>query len=337
MMYIIHSRYTLVVFLVWMLLNGFQSAISKNEANNSYQQPEMRIVGGYGCKSKIKVTPEDPNMEDEVLITFYLEAPYKSIPEFRVEFKLLKGAEFISGEKIYTHPPLMKGETAEFSIKVKIVSRLLQVSAIARAHIPDRFSGDEWGYTVGAADVDMVALAKDDIISYEKFGDDPELWSRIGPEYQYDILGGFRKAPLGHVAEEVKEIRAEIGELKKLDPTLSDWDALELLHDAVYEMVVRYGIHRKEESIPILIKARKLAREKGLSKWEAVDKIVNEIQKKKGRIDFFRRDNGDDVDYSNSNNFPAKQTVDITISGTIKYKKHLVKKLYGIKSSLFTG
>jgi uncharacterized membrane protein len=51
-------------------------------------------------------------------------------------------------------------------------------------------------------------------------------------------------------------------------------------------MVVRYGIHKKEESVPILIKARKLMREKGLSKWEAIDKIVDE-EKKKGRITFF--------------------------------------------------
>lgn len=287
MKYIIHSRYTLVVFLVWMLLNGFQSAISKSEANNSYQQPEMRILGGYGCKSKIRVTPEDPSLGDEVLITFYLETPYRNIPEFRVEFKLLKGAEFISGDKVHIHPPLNKGEFAEFSIIVKVVSRLLRVSVWAHAHIQDRFSGNEWGYPIGAGDIDIITLAENDTISYEKFGDDPELWPRIGPEYRYDILGGFRKPPLGHISVEAQQIRAEIEELKELDPTLSDWDALELLHDAVYEMVVRYGINRKEESINILIEARKLMREEGLPKWEAVDKIVNKIRDGRNKINFF--------------------------------------------------
>jgi hypothetical protein len=51
-------------------------------------------------------------------------------------------------------------------------------------------------------------------------------------------------------------------------------------------MVVRYGIHKKEESIPILIKARKLMREQGLEKWEAV---IGEIKQEKKRLNFFRK------------------------------------------------
>lgn len=282
------SRHTILFLLIlWLILCGFERAMVQGETTNSLQHPEeMIIMGGFGCRYKMCITPEKPNLGDNVKITFYLETPYKNIPEFRVEFKLLKGAELVSGEKVQTHPPLEKGESAEFSVIVKVVSRLFRVSAVARAHILDRYSGDEWGYTLGAAEVNMVALDKDDTISYEKFGNDPDLWSRIGPEYQYDIVGGMRIPPLGRVSEEVKKIREEIEELKKLDPTLSDWDALELLHDVVYEMVVRYGIHKKEESVPILIKARKLMREKGLSKWEAIDKIVDE-EKKKGRITFF--------------------------------------------------
>jgi hypothetical protein len=54
-------------------------------------------------------------------------------------------------------------------------------------------------------------------------------------------------------------------------------------------MLVHYGIAEKEEAVPILIKARKLMKEQNLSKWDAVDKVVEEA-KEKGRINFFRRD-----------------------------------------------
>ena len=98
----------------------------------------------------------------------------------------------------------------------------------------------------------------------------------IYTEYQYDIIEGLRIPAIGQVSEEAKKIRAEIEELKELDPTLSDWDALEMLHDVVYEMVVRYGINNKEESLPILIKARHIMKAEGLDKWEAVDRILEE-------------------------------------------------------------
>jgi len=54
-------------------------------------------------------------------------------------------------------------------------------------------------------------------------------------------------------------------------------------------MLVRYGISKKKDAVPILIKARKLMREQGFSKWEAVDKVV-EKERRKGKINFFRPD-----------------------------------------------
>jgi len=54
-------------------------------------------------------------------------------------------------------------------------------------------------------------------------------------------------------------------------------------------MLVRYGIGKKKDAVPILMRARKLMKEQGLSKWEAMDKVVEEA-KEKGRINFFRPD-----------------------------------------------
>jgi hypothetical protein len=106
--------------------------------------------------------------------------------------------------------------------------------------------------------------------------------------------------------------------------------ALQMLHDILEPMVVRYGIHKKEESIPILIKARKLMREQGLEKWEAVDKVIEEIKQEKKKLNFFRPGGGGGSDSGiGSDSTPTRQ-IDITVTGTIKYKKHLVDKDTGL-------
>ncbi len=263
-----------------LIISGlFKLLIADIDTVEVFEKRPLVILNGPGCNYKMHIIPENPNLGDKAKISFYLETPYRDVPEFRIKFKLLRGAKLISGDLIQIHPALEKGDSAKFSIEIKIVSRILQVRAAAHANIQDRLSGDEWGYCLGAGLIDMVALDKNDTISYEKFGNDPELWSRIGPEYLYDIEAGVRIQSLGRAFDkEAKKIRAEIEKLKKLDPTLSDWDALELMHDVGYGMVWRYGIHKKEESIPILLKARKLMKEEGLPKWEAVDKIVSEIR-----------------------------------------------------------
>jgi|GEM_PF-3716305 len=84
-------------------------------------------------------------------------------------------------------------------------------------------------------------------------------------------------------------------------------------HKVLEPMFVRYGIAKKEESVPILTKARKLIREQGLPKWDVVEKVVGEMKEKKGRINFFR---GDSIDsnYSRSNNF-SKEKIMTTFIG----------------------
>ena len=266
--------------IFWAISGLFAILIADIDTIKVLEQRPIVILDGFGCNYTMNIIPENPNLGDEAKIFFCLESPYKDVPEFRVKFKLLKGANLMGGDTILIHPALRKGDSAKFGIEIKIAARILQVRAAAHAHIQDRMSGDEWGYFLGAGLIDMVTLDKSDTISYEKFGNDAELWSRIGPEYLYDIEAGVRIQSLGRAFDkEAKRIRTEIEELKKSDPTLSDWDALELMYDVGYEMVWRYGIHKKEESIPILLKARRLMEEEGLSQWDAVNKIVSEIRK----------------------------------------------------------
>jgi hypothetical protein len=54
----------------------------------------------------------------------------------------------------------------------------------AKVEVSDGHGGKMWRGESGKT-IDMVILAEDDTISYEKFGHDIDLWSRIGPEYCY--------------------------------------------------------------------------------------------------------------------------------------------------------
>lgn len=109
-----------------------------------------------------------------------------------------------------------------------------------------------------------------------------EKLKRDKPEYTYDVIQGIYIKEL--LPDKVaKKLRIQIESLKQFDPTLSDEEALEMLHDTEYEMVVRYGIHNREESLPILLKARVLLKERNISKWDAVDKLVKEINQNQQR------------------------------------------------------
>ena len=121
-----------------------------------------------------------------------------------------------------------------------------------------------------------------------------EYWSRrakpklpLPPEYTYDIVAGMHTTDILPEAE-AKKVRLQIDSLKQLDSTLTDEESLEMLHDVEVQMLVRYGIGNKEESVPILIEARKLMKEQGIEKWKAVDKVVDELTKGKGKLNFFR-------------------------------------------------
>jgi len=236
---------------------------------------EPIILGGYCCNAKVKLNPDKPVVGDQVKITFYLETPNTNIPEYRVTFQLLKGAGLLSGNLIQTGPSLKKGGSSTSSILIKVVSPHLIVFINAHAHLLDPYSRNEWGVHLAGKMIDLLTLPKGEDLSYEKYGNDPDVWPRIGPEYLYDIVEGTRTPSVGRVTEEAKEIRKEIEVLQQRDSTLTDWDALELLHDVIYEMIVRYGLNKKEESVNILLQARVLMKKEGLSKWEAVDKIIS--------------------------------------------------------------
>ncbi len=262
------------VSIITLLLIVIESLISLAYA-------EVQVMDDYGCKGWIEMVPENPFLGDNVTITFTITSPYKNTPEFRVEWEYMIGADVTHGDLIQYHQPLKIGDTAQFSIDVAITTRRFVVYGVARVHITDRYSGEEWGYTLAAAGVNRIILAEHDTVSYEKFGHNLEIWSQIGPEYLYDVQAGARMTSRGMpYRKEAEKIRAQIELLKEKDPTLTDWDALELMHEAFEDMVWRYGIHDREEARSILLEARKFMREEGLEKWKAVEQVIEQKQEK---------------------------------------------------------
>lgn len=315
----LNKYYILFLLLTCLTFGIFEKAVAQDNAASASQQSQMVVVDGWGADIDVRMIPKKPHLNDEVTIECILTTSNKNLPESKVEFKLVKGARLVSGQKVNILPPLNKGESAMFSIRIRAISRLLQVRISAAARVRGPRDELKWMGFRGKT-IDMVVLAENDTISYEQFGNDLEIWRRIGPEYLYDIDAGARMQSLGSAYDdEAKRIRAEIQELKELDATLSDWDALELLHNVRYDMVWRYGVHDSEEAILILIQARKLTREEGLSKWKAVEQIIEE---KKGRIDFFRDDNTLDIDYISSDNSSPKDRITTTFIGTWFYNKN---------------
>jgi len=271
-----HNKKHRSILVLLLLIVGYQFAFSQNSAG---RQSQMIIMDGYGLEIEVEMTPDKPNLGDEVELRCTMLIPYKDIPRSKIVYTFYHGAQLISGQKETVFSPLKKGMSAQAAIRFKIVSRLLQMNVLTKVEVSDGHGGKIWTAERGKR-IEMVILAEDDTISYEKFGHDIDLWSYIGPEYRYDIEAGVRVRSFGRpYDEEAKRIRSEIEELKRLDPTLSDWDALELMHDVIYNMIWRYGIHDREKSIPILIEARKLMKKKGITKWEAVEEIIEEDEK----------------------------------------------------------
>jgi len=303
-----HNKKYLNILVLLLLIVGCRFAFSQNSTG---RQSQMIIIDGCGIEIEVNMTPEKPELGDEVELRCTMTTPYRDIPRSKIVYTFYHGAQLTSGQEETIFFPLKKGMTAQAAIRFKVVSRLLQMDVCAKVEVSDGHGGKMWRGESGKT-IDMVILAEDDTISYEKYGHDLELWSRIGPEYCYDIEAGARVRSFGRpYDEEAKRIRSEIEELKRSDPTLSDWDALELMHDVIYNMIWRYGIHDKEKSIPILIEARQLMKEKEITKWEAVEEIIEEDE---GPMNFFR-DNSSGIDYA-GNSSSSKDRITTTFIGT---------------------
>ncbi len=275
-----------------------------------------------GSSGKLMWKPNEPNENEIVSITFEVTSSINT-SDLKVSFRAGNKNTMIIGQSSYIGS-IKEGETKRFTTSARFIRPVGQIEAYAYV----RSSGRCLAIAGFSLYFDTLTNT---FVSYK------EYWSRrprppLPPEYTYDVVAGMHTGDV-LPEREAKKLRVQMDSLKQLDSTLTDEEALQMLHDIGEPMVVRYGIHRKEEAIPILIKARKLMREQNLSKWHAVDKIIEEMKKERGKLNFFRPDRSDDTGYNITSDSALKQRVDITVTGTIKYKKHLIDKDIGLDTT----
>ncbi len=209
----------------------------------------------------------------------------KNIPRhMKLNLKSSEGVEILNGRgEIYWD--MKKGETKSFELDLRLNSPPVFIKGIIQWFFAKEKKGPYLLAPVKG--VGFILLNK----KTGQLGTKKELEVLLNklPEYRYDIILGKREnkwefCPQDEV-ERIREtlpnnalgqlvkIQKQMKEIQTLDSTITDLEVLEMLHDIVYEMIVRYGISDREEAIDILIKARKLSKETGLSKWKAVEKV----------------------------------------------------------------
>ncbi len=281
--------------------------------------------------SKLSFSPTEPKEGEIVDIILEVTSGIDvSTNNLHISFHPTGNAKIISKETLRTS--IKKGETKTFKTQMKFYRPSGGVFVIARAGFGPGEYRLSWGDLAYLNFTLYFDTLTNTFVSYK------EYWSRrpkppLSPEYTYDIVAGAHDFSGGARSEaEAKGLRAQIDSLKQFDATLTDEETLEMLHDVEVEMLVRYGISKKKDAVPILMRARKLMKKQGLSKWDAVDKVVEEA-KEKGRINFFRRDGGGDVGYSAGSDATSRQKTDVTLTGTVKYKKHFIDKDIGLDTT----
>ncbi|TES92184.1 MAG: hypothetical protein E3J87_05970 [Candidatus Cloacimonadota bacterium] len=206
-----------------------------------------------------------------------------------------KGVEILNGNKeIYWD--MKKGETKSFQIDLRLNSSPISLSGAIFWFLANEKKGARLSSSVKG--IGFVLLNK----KTGRLGTRKELEELLNklPEYGYDIILGMRAKKWElYPQEEVEMIREtlpdnarkplvkiqkQMREIQMLDSSLTDLEILGMLHDITYQMVVRYGIHKKEESLPILLRGRILVKEQNLSKWDAIDEIVEEMNQKRQRM-----------------------------------------------------
>jgi uncharacterized protein (DUF2384 family) len=252
----------------------------------------------------------------------------KDIPRY-IKIQLYsRGNEINAGEEEFCFE-MMKGETRNITVDLDVKSTPVTLKGVIRWYFSDKYKGPYLAAPVKG--FELVILNK----NTGQLGTKKEVEELLKklPEYTYDIVLGKRETEWKPCSqEEVDRIRetlpneflgelikiqGDMEELQKLDTTISDIEALDMLHDIEYEMLVRYGISMKEEARDILIKARELSKRSGLSKWKAVEKVSG----KKSLLD--ENDNENNNPDSKSDDKSDKSRVDVTLEGVFLYKKHL--------------
>jgi hypothetical protein len=202
------------------------------------QAASTKPSGSIPAETTLRLSRE-PCLGETVEVIFTI-TPSEDIPEMRVTFELIRGTEWGGGDTVF-ESSASKGETKEFRTRVRFVSSPATVGADAKGHAvasDGRRYPLKAGRSLGLITVD------------EETGRLSRVQQKLasGPEYRYDMMQGVIYPP-GQYYGTGPGAREMIEKLKRLEPRLTDWEAVYLHRDALraYERGIGRGDQQAED------------------------------------------------------------------------------------------
>jgi len=193
----------------------------------------------------------------------------RDVENIKYHFKAVAGARLIVGESDVFYNKLTKGQVLRLSYSISFDRAPAQILYIIRDNKGGPHSRSisyNWVDEDGKFWDHSQYLAQKASINYK---------NKI--EYRYDPdeplpLDQQNIQPGMITDEKAKATRAAIEEIRKTKGEISDYEAIELLHNRI-ELFIRTGIEG-QEAIDILWQAREMTRQKGGDYWKNVEKIA---------------------------------------------------------------
>jgi hypothetical protein len=225
-------------------------------------QGTSKTSASVPAQSSVRLS-EVPRIGDTVSVIYTIR-PSESVTEMRVSFDKLVGVEVVSGDTII-HSSAKKNEEKTFAIHVKFVSSPVDLGIWTTGRAVTE-NGQSLPLRTGIRMKRLVIVDEET----GQFGTQAD-YRAPRPEYQYDPMTGRLTGDIGPTQAQYN--RRRIDDLKERDPTLTDWDALYVLHD-LGVLFGRYGLSG-EKAIEVALEARKLTADLGIEKGEAFEKAVS--------------------------------------------------------------
>jgi hypothetical protein len=163
-----------------------------------------------------------PPLLEEITDVFFAITSPEDIPELRIVFKALEGAQLATSDTVL-ESSIPGGEAREFRSKVRFASSPAIVTVEARGHFRVKDGTSQPVYVVRSFRVTKVDWETESARVLERMQDPI-------PDPYYDMLSG---RILGQLYGWGLDTRHMIERLKKFEPRLTDWEAVYLHRDAI--------------------------------------------------------------------------------------------------------
>jgi hypothetical protein len=226
----------------------------------SSRQEEPRL-----CSGKLSLSRE-PYLGDTIQATLTVTA-LESLDNIKLIWGLKHtGIEVVNCRK-ETYFCLEKGEAQVFTASLHFISSPADFTVRLFRPRYDRSGVERRGPSIGGAGFSRILVDEET----GRFGGVAEF-KALRPEYQYDPMTGKMTGDIGPTQAQYN--RKRMDDLRKRDPTLTDWDALYALHD-LEVLFSRYGLSG-EKAVEVALEASRLVKEQGMDRNEALEKVVRQ-------------------------------------------------------------